>query len=131
MPPSNSMRLAELVATDEADPKKACVAAVSVAGGDVDSNIARWAGQMKDASGGAPKADVHTTEVNGLKVHSVELVGTYQGMSEPAPLPDWMMRGAIVETGAQSVFIKMTGPAESMRKLTEAWNGMINGLKKK
>lgn len=133
MPPSNQMRLAELVVADASgDVAKQCVAAISMAGGDVESNVSRWAGQFKDASGAAPKAEVHSSEVNGLKVHTVELVGTYQGMSDKAPMTDWMMRGAIVESaGGQSVFIKMTGPAEGMKKLTDGWNSLVAGLKRK
>lgn len=130
VPPSNQMRLAEIQVPDPSgDAAKASVIAFSSAGGDVQSNIMRWAGQMLDASGQAPKPEIVTREVNGLKVHTVELRGAYQGMGE-APKADWMLRGAIVETPGGLLFVKMTGPAAGMEPAKAGWDAMINGIRK-
>ncbi|MCC6676423.1 MAG: hypothetical protein IT436_04705 [Phycisphaerales bacterium] len=130
VPPSNQMRLAEIQVPDASgDPSKACVIAFSTAGGDVQSNITRWAGQMLDASGQPPKPETTTRDVNGLKVHTVELKGSYQGMGE-TPKPDWMLRGAIVESASGLLFVKMTGPAAAMEAAKANWNAMIDGIQK-
>lgn len=130
VPPSNQMRLAEIqVADASGDPSKACVIAFSTAGGDVQSNITRWAGQMLDASGQPPKPETAVRDINGLKVHTAELKGSYQGMGE-APKSDWMLRGAIVETASGLLFVKMTGPAAAMEAAKAKWNEMIVGIQK-
>lgn len=128
-PPSSPMRLAELTVPDPSgDAARTCLTTISIAGGDVASNIARWEGQVKDASGQPAKAQTVVRDIAGMKVHVVEIRGTYQGMSDPAPLPEWMMRGAIVESGPQMVFIKSTGPAEGMTRITEGWNALVDSI---
>ncbi len=128
VPPSNSMRLAELkVAPD--DPAKTCTVAFSTAGGEVQMNIDRWAGQIRDAAGqpAVPKTDVRT--VSGLTVTVTEMSGTYAGMGGTPPLEGWMLRAAIIETPSGLLFIKMTGPAETMQSAANAFDSMIDGLK--
>ncbi len=129
--PSSTMRLAELHVPDPSgNAAKDCIIAVSSAGGDVESNISRWAGQIKDAAGAPAKAAKQDKQVGGLTVHTVEFEGAYQGMSDPAPNANWMLRGAIVETAPQMLFIKMTGPAESMKSAAPGWNALIDSLRK-
>jgi len=126
VPPSNSMRLAELSAPGEPE---ACEVAFSTAGGTVEANVGRWAMQMADASGGPLGAPViDTREINGLAVHTVEMTGTYLGMRNTPPKPNTTLRGAIVETASGLVFIKMTGPADSMAATADGWNTMLDGL---
>jgi hypothetical protein len=128
VPPSNPMRLAELrVPATSGDPAQASVVTFSTAGGDVQANIARWAGQVSDASGKPSEPIVQTRTVQGLRVHITEMTGTYTGMSE-APRPDWTLRGAMVETPGGLLFVKMTGPAEPMAAAGPAFESMINGL---
>src|ERR1051325_6930520 len=50
-------------------------------GGSAAANIERWVGQMKQADGDASKKE--TLEVNGLKVTTVDVAGTY--VAETAP----------------------------------------------
>lgn len=126
VPPANQMRLIELqVADPGGDLTKVSTVAFSTAGGDVQSNITRWAGQMKDAS----KTDSTTKDIGGFKVSQIEMTGTYLGMGEQTR-PDTTFRGAIVETPSGLLFIKMTGPASSMKASAEGWNTMIAGIKK-
>ncbi len=125
VPPSNTMRLAELRVPGAGEP---CVVAISTAGGDVAANIARWAGQVKDSAGKAPEAAPTVREIAGFKVHQAEFTGTYTGMGEGPARPEWTLRGAIVETPGGLVFIKMTGPAPAMRAAREGWDRMIEGM---
>lgn len=99
----------------------------SSAGGDVQSSIARWAGQVQDASGQPSAPAVQTRSVQGLTVHIAEMTGTYSGMNE-APRSGWTLRGAIIGAPSGLLFIKMTGPAEPMAAAAAGYGGMIDGL---
>lgn len=129
VPPANSMRLAEVqVADASGDPSKGCVIAFSTAGGTVESNLSRWSGQVKDASGNPVQGPVVTKEVGGVRASTIELVGTFAGMGDSAPKPNWMLRGTILELPEGLLFVKMTGPAEQMTAAGPAFNSMIDGL---
>lgn len=131
--PSNPMRAAELhVESDPPDPDRVCVVAISMAGGSVEANIARWASQVTGADGQPATPERSTRQIAGLSVHTVELVGTYMegaAMGGGSPRPDWMMRGAIIEAPSGQVFVKMTGPVEPMRAAAEGWTSLIDGLR--
>lgn len=130
VPPSNPMRMAEVQVPDASgDAAKACVIAISNAGGDVQANVARWGNQVQDASGQPVKPQVQTKTVDGLNITMAELTGTYAGMNE-APKGNWTLRGAIVETSNGLLFIKMTGPAEQMAATSAAFGSMIDSIKK-
>lgn len=126
--PANSMRAAELQVEN---PLGVSVATFSTAGGDVRSNLTRWGRQMLDAVGDPirPRADVR--DVAGLKVHVVEMNGTYldgSPMGAKTERPYYTLRGAIIENDAQLVFIKMWGPEQAMSLSSGAWDRMIGGM---
>ncbi len=126
-PPSNSMRLTELVAPlPEGAPSgtERAVAAFSLAGGDM--KIDRWKGQFSEAD--ATRSE-ETRQLAGTTVHLVEMAGSYMGMGNSPAAGKTVMRAAIVERpGQPNLFIKMTGPASVMDATTEDWNAMINSL---
>ncbi|MBM4107565.1 MAG: hypothetical protein FJ255_01925 [Phycisphaerae bacterium] len=124
--PANSMRLAELVVPDAAGQPE-CSVVFSTAGGTVDSNLERWAGQVQPEAGGA-KTEVQRSEVAGLRVSVGEWTGAFAGMGEAPARSGWTLRGAIVETPQGLLFVKMTGPREPMAAATESFNAMIAGL---
>jgi hypothetical protein len=128
VPPGNAMRLAEVqVPGPSGGPEDACTVVFSTAGGDVQGNISRWAGQVRDASGQPSTASVQTRTTKGLKVHIAEMTGTYSGMNE-SPRTDWMLRGAIIETSSGLLFVKMTGPTPAMTDAGPGFMAMIDGL---
>lgn len=130
-PPANQMRLAEAQVPDASgDPAKACLVVFSTAGGTVEENIARWSGQVRDANGQPVQGKPESQTVNGLKVSVVELTGTFAGMGDTLPKDNWMLRGAIVEAPDGLLFIKMTGPAESMAAAAKDFQTMILSAKK-
>ncbi len=130
-PPSNNMRLAEIqVPGASGDAAKACTIVFSTAGGTVQSNMDRWAGQVTGVSGGPAKSDVTSRDVAGLKVSIGEFTGTFAGMGDSPAKQDWMLRGAIIEAPGGLLFVKMTGPAESMTAAGPAFHAMIDGLSK-
>lgn len=118
--PSNNMRAAELHVKD-------AVAAFSMAGGSVDANIDRWAGQF--VGGAEPK--VEEREINGISVTLVELSGTYLdgGMFGPkTERPDYTMLAAIIPGAQTSVFIKMTGPSATIDDVYDQWLELVESV---
>ena len=130
-PPANQMRLAEAEVPDASgDPTKVCLVVFSTAGGSVDDNITRWSGQVRDGAGQPvpPKKTART--VGGLSVTVVEMTGNFAGMGDPAPRPDWTLRGAIIEAPQGLLFIKMTGPAAQMSAAATAFDALVDSAKK-
>jgi hypothetical protein len=129
--PSSQMRIAQAeVADANGDPTKASLVVFSSAGGSVQDNVTRWAGQVLDAKGQPASVDSKTLTVAGLPVTVVEMTGSFAGMGDAAPKPDWTLRGGIVDTGQGLLFIKMTGPAANMKNSAQAFETLINSLKK-
>jgi hypothetical protein len=129
--PANNMRLAEIQIPDAGgDASKACTIAFSTAGGDVLSNVNRWAGQIQDDAGKPAQADLKSKDVHGTKVNTVEFTGSYAGMGDGARKPDWMLRGAIIELPEGLLFIKMTGPKAPMTAAAAKFQSMVDGMAK-
>jgi hypothetical protein len=131
--PSNNMRLAEArLAGAAADGSQDCVVAWFQTGGSVEDNMTRWKGMVTKADGAPADAVVEVIEVQGVKVHTVELVGAYVegGMSGGGTRREnWMFRGAIIETPGQLSFVRMTGPADIMATQRDAWGSIIRSMK--
>lgn len=127
VPPSNTMRLAEVRVPSD-DSTQACTIAISTAGGTVEGNIARWAGQVRTPDGSPTTGQPMTAVADGLLVTLIELEGTYIGMGRAPAQERWMLRGAIVETPQGLLFIKMMGPLEPMRGEHNAFAYMVTAL---
>jgi hypothetical protein len=109
--------------------------AITSAGGSVGDNLARWFGQFEqlDGSDSAAAAKTETMQVDGMNVTLVDLAGTMKASTMPmagpqTPLPDWRLLGAIVETGAGSIFIKGTGPDATMGAHREKMVAFLNSI---
>jgi hypothetical protein len=121
---ASSMRVAEfLVPKAAGDPEDAelVVYFFGGSGGSVDANIDRWIGQVQQPDGGvsADKARRDVQTINGLKVATVDLAGTYvaevrPGAAERHNKPGFRLRAAVIETPRGPYYIKMTGPAKTM-----------------
>lgn len=129
VPPANQMRLAEVeVADAPGDAAKALTIAFSTAGGTVKANLDRWAGQMLDASGAPAKATITPRETDGVKWTDIEAAGTFVGMGQGPAKPEWMLRGAVIELPKGLLFVKMTGPAASMKAHGSGFEAMMTGM---
>jgi hypothetical protein len=100
-------------------------------GGSVDDNFARWAGQFEAAS--TPKKSVST--INGMKVHQIDLSGTYLApggpmMKSQGKKAGWRLLGAIVEAPDGLVFFKCIGPAATIAKAEKDFAGLLKSLTK-
>lgn len=100
-------------------------------GGGIDDNISRWVGQFENAS--SPMRV--TKDVNGLKVHRVEVKGDYLAPSGPmmqstGTRKGYKLIGAIVEGPNGGVFFKMTGPEKTIQAASNEFDLMLETLKK-
>ncbi len=100
-------------------------------GGTVQDNLSRWISQFK--AGGDHQFS--TKEVNGLKLTTVQIKGTYLAPSGPmmassGEKPDYRLLGAIVEAPQGLVFIKVVGPSSTVDSSEAGFNQLIASLAK-
>src|SRR5258705_7964919 len=83
-------------------------------GGTAAANIERWVNQMQQPDGKSSKdrAKESSQTINGLKVDTVDISGTYTAEMAPGSgtfhnKPNFRMRAAVVETPKGSYFIKL------------------------
>jgi hypothetical protein len=123
-PSASSMRVAEFVvpkAAGDAENAEVIVYFFGGMGGSAEANIDRWIAQMQQPDGAASKdkAQRDAQTINGLKVSSVDVTGTYvaemrPGATEHYNKPGFRLRAAVVETPRGAYYIKMTGPAKTV-----------------
>lgn len=129
--PSSAMRLAQaLVPGAGGDAAKAASVVFSTAGGTVADNIERWAGQVRDPKGQPVPGKPETRTIGGLKVTSVEMTGAFAGMGDSAPKDNWTLKGAIIEAPEGLLFIKMTGPADTVAAAGKDFEALLQSAKK-
>jgi len=133
-PPSNSMRMLQAsVPGDAGDGQLAVFYFGPGGGGGVEQNIQRWLGQVQPAEGSQPTRD--TFDANGLTIHTVEAKGTItpsrmsMTAETPAPEPNSMLLGAVVEGPGGPWFIKLTGPEATLEAQHDAFMDMVKNLK--
>jgi len=107
---------------------------VSVAGGGVEPNITRWIGQFEGAT--KENTKVEKKDVDKTTVHIVEIEGTFKESKGPnAPVKkqeNYKMLSAILELkDGALIFVKSTGPKDTIAKMKEDFIKMIDGLKNK
>ena len=122
---TSSMRVAQYkLPKTEGDPEDALLVLYffgPTQGGAVQANIDRWISQMQQPDGSASKdkARTDTSTVNGLKITSVDVSGTYTAEMAPGTPSqrndtNYRMRAAVIETPRGNYFLKLVGPAKTM-----------------
>jgi len=124
---ASSMRVAEFVlpGASSSDGAELVIYYFGGSGGSVDANIQRWLGQMQQPDGRAT-ADLAIRDsrtINGLKISTLDVSGTYvaevkPGATERHNSPGFRMRTAVVETPRGPYYLKLVGPAKTI----EQWN---------
>ncbi len=125
-------------ATGDENPGRATVMG---AGGSIDDNIDRWAGQFTQPDGSGTREKHTKTKkftIAGQDVTVVEIDGTYEDKPIPfapgpgTPRPDYRMLSAIVQTKkAGNYFIKFYGPAKTVAASEAGFMKMLEGLEAK
>lgn len=102
-------------------------------GGDVESNLARWARSVTDEGGAPVQPEIEVFESGALRTVSAVYEGTYMAGppgGERTPMAGWALLGAVVEGGDEgSVFIRFAGPAETVRAARDDWDAMLAGVR--
>ncbi len=104
------------------------------AGGGVDRNIERWAGQFKQPDGKETKPKVVEKTIAKQDVTIVDISGTY--LDKPVPVrpefterKNYRMLAAIIETdGLGNYFVKLYGNKKTIDKHEKAFHAMIESL---
>jgi len=104
-------------------------------GGAVQANIDRWISQMQQPDGSASKdkAKTETSTVNGLKVTSVDVSGTYTAEMAPGSPgqrndANYRMRAAVIETPKGNYFLKLVGPAKTMGRWEQSVTDFVKSF---
>ncbi len=98
--------------------------------GGVDANVKRWLGQFQTKEGASTeKSDkVEKETLGGVKVIFVSTEGTFSGGMPGAPakpMENFALLGAILDHEAGPVFVKMTGPVETVRGAGKQFHAFI------
>jgi hypothetical protein len=108
---STQMRVVNLRFGPEAE-GECYLAILPGAGGGVEGNINRWAGQMGlDPLSTEALAALPRQNLFGRKAPFVDFVGTYRGMGNIEPIDPARMLGAVLADEQLTFFVKMVGPA--------------------
>jgi hypothetical protein len=97
-------------------------------GGTTQANIDRWIGQMQqpDGSTSKEKSKSETLTINGLKVTTIDVAGTYVAETAPGSgtftnNPGYRLRAAVVETPKGSYYVKLIGPAKTITQWDQSF----------
>ena len=102
-------------------------------GGGTQDNLDRWYGQFTQPDG-RPSRDaavVTIRTVNGLRVTSVDLTGTYRaqmGGGDAGPKPDTRMLAAVVEGEDGPWFWRTVGPAATVAQAKAGFDALIGSV---
>ncbi|HLG17833.1 MAG TPA: hypothetical protein VJH03_25550 [Blastocatellia bacterium] len=104
-------------------------------GGSVEANLDRWVGQMEQPDGrpSKDKARSESATVNGLKVTSLDVTGTYTAEMSPGSgsrqnRPDYRLRAAVIETPKGPYFVKLVGPEKTVKRWETEFKAYIDSF---
>jgi hypothetical protein len=137
--PSSKMRAAQYklpkVEGDKEDASLVIYYFGASQGGSVADNIERWVGQMQqpDGSPSREKAKTEALTVNGLKISTVDLTGTYTaemapGSSEHHNDANYRLRAAVIETPKGFYYLKLVGPAKTVDRWGETIDKFVKSF---
>ena len=136
---SSSMRVAQYklpkVEGDKEDASLVLYYFGATQGGTSQANIDRWISQMQqpDGSSSKDKAKTDTMTVNGLKVATVDVTGTYTAEMAPGSKTfhddeNYRLRAAVVETPKGNYFVKLAGPAKTIARWDQSYTDYLKSF---
>ncbi|MFN2577012.1 MAG: hypothetical protein ABR607_04915 [Pyrinomonadaceae bacterium] len=104
-------------------------------GGTAQANIDRWISQIQqsDGSSSKDKAKTETMTVNGLKLTTVDVTGTYTAEMAPGSKTfhndeNYRLRAAVIETPKGNYFVKLAGPAKTVARWDESYTDYLKSF---
>jgi hypothetical protein len=137
--PSSAMRAAQFkLPKTEGDKEDASLVVYyfgAAQGGSIQANIDRWIAQMQqpDGSDAKDKAKTESMTINGLKVSTVDVGGTYTAEMAPGSGTmhndaNYRLRAAVIETPKGNYFVKLVGPARTVGSWEQAYTDFVKSL---
>jgi len=137
--PSSGMRVAQYrLPKVEGDPEDASLVLYyfgATQGGSVQANIDRWIAQMQqpDGSSSKDKAKTENMTVNGLKVTTVDVIGTFTaemtpGAGDKRNDSNYRLRAAVVETPKGNYFAKLVGPTKTIARWDQSFTDYLKSF---
>lgn len=136
--PSSSMRAAEFSLGGENGEGDASLVMYYFgpgSAGSIEANLDRWCGQFSQPDGRNSKdvAKTNVRTINGMRVHTLDLGGTYVAETRPGSgnrlnEPNSHLLAAIVETEAGPYYLKLHGPAVTVEAWRESYDAMLRSL---
>jgi len=104
-------------------------------GGTSQANIDRWISQIQqpDGSDSKSKAKTENLTVNGLKVSTVDVTGTYTAEMAPGSGSfhndnNYRLRAAVIETPKGNYYVKLAGPAGTVARWDQSYNDYLKSF---
>lgn len=137
--PSSAMRAAQYkLPKAEGDSEDASLVLYyfgATQGGSAQANIDRWISQIQQADGSSSrdKAKTETMTVNGLKVTTIDVTGTYTAEMAPGSGSthndaNYRLRAAVIETPKGNYFLKLVGPAKTLGRWEQAYTDYVKSF---
>jgi hypothetical protein len=108
-------------------------------GGSAEDNIKRWKGQFVPPEGKKidDVAKTKTFKVGDVDVTYLDVTGTYLFKERPfdpdaetTRRPNWRMLGVVFESPNGPYFMKLVGPADTVKHYKEGFDDWLKGFKK-
>jgi hypothetical protein len=104
-------------------------------GGSVADNVDRWVNQMAQPDGkpSKDKARTETLTINGLKVTTVDVTGTYTAQMSPGSdshynNSNYRLLAAVVETPKGNYFAKLIGPEKTVGHWSQSFTEYVKSF---
>ncbi len=104
-------------------------------GGTAQANIDRWISQMQqpDGSSSKDKAKSESMTINGLKVTTVDVTGTYTAEMAPGSGTfhndvNYRLRAAVIETPKGNYFVKLAGPEKTIARWDQSYTDYLKSF---
>ncbi|MEM6567420.1 MAG: hypothetical protein AAF957_03360 [Planctomycetota bacterium] len=98
-------------------------------GGGLTANVNRWRGQVGLEAASDLEVQAYPKRiVLGVEATYLEFTGPYQGMGGPK-IEDGALYGAIFSEGGGTLFIKMTGPRETLEANRDTFTAFLDSLR--
>lgn len=103
-------------------------------GGSPQANIDRWISQMQpDAGAAKDKAKTDSMTVNGLKISTVDVTGTYTAEMAPGSgtfhnNANYRLRAAVIETSKGNYFLKVVGPGKTIARWDQSFTDYLKSF---
>jgi hypothetical protein len=104
-------------------------------GGTAQANIDRWISQMAqpDGSSSKDKARTESLTINGLKITTVDVSGTYTAEMAPGSGSfhndvNYRLRAAVIETPKGNYFVKLAGPQKTIVRWEQSYTDYLKSF---